>query len=442
MDINLIPKTIIFRDHFTSISQKLEQDSILLLLGSRQVGKTYSLYWLINFLIEKKGVSPSQILFLDLENINLLNELEALDFDNFAIFLQKKGVDITKKSYIFIDEIQYLKYPAKFLKYIYDHQKNIKFIVTGSSSLEIRKKFTDSLTGRKEVFNIYSLNFNEFLQFKNLENLSALVKNNFWQDVISGQQQKLPAELVAKHEELKHFYEEFVLFGGYPKTVLLPADQRITLLQEIYSTYVRQDIKDMQNIENISAFNNLTKMLALQIGQLANLTNLANKIDVSRQTLEKYIFLLQATFVIELLSPYFRSKQKEITKMPKTYFLDNGLRNSAISNFNKLAGRVDAGSLIENAVFSELHKRVGFDQKVNFWRTQSGSEVDFIWQQKDDLIPIEVKTANYSQQKITSGLKSFIDEYKVKNAVMATDGFLPPIKKENTTIYFLPTYLF
>jgi len=419
--------------------KELNLDNILVIVGSRQVGKTS----LLSLLYEKLGQKPK--VYFDLEDIQLLTEFNSLKFDDFLAYVQEKsGLSLDKKIFVFIDEVQYLDHPSSFLKYIFDHYKKIKFIVSGSSTLEIKKKSTDRLTGRKAYYTLHPLSFSEFLVFKNksfkLEqelNLKKLIKGAA---KITDSNKK---RLEWLKPEIKQLFQEFVLFGGYPRLVLSRNQtQKINILKEIHATYIRKDIKDLAEIENIKAYNNLIEVLASQSSSLLNIDELADTLRANRKTIERYLFFLENTFIINLLKPFYTNKRKEITKMPKVFLKDTGLRNMLIRNFNRLEARPDKGALVENFVYTELEKNLAPLEELYFWRTQTKAEVDFVLKgAAQNLIPIEVKYRKTKKPRIPLGLRSFILGYKPKIAFVITEDLLDEIKFNKTIIYFLPAFL-
>lgn len=437
---NLLPRQILFE-----IIPFLKQENILLLTGARQTGKTSLLYLLIKYL-EDKNTSASQIAYFDLENIYDFNLLEGLkDFNEFWQILKEKGINPQKKAFVFIDEIQHLSNPSSFLKYLHDRYKpKLKFIVTGSSSLEIKKKFTDRLTGRVYRFIIKPLNFREFLEFKNERKLAkALLDFNlgFWISTEHPEEGFKKINADAQHR-LRNFLMEYLVFGGYP-AVSLKENPLIKKkdLQEIYSLYIRRDIKDIGEIEDVSGYNNLVSLLCLQIGNLVKEQELSVSSGLSRPTVKKYLFLLENTYVLKLLPPFFTNKRTEITKLPKVYFEDIGLRNAVINNFNPIKERPSAGAILENFVLSQINKENDSSSKIRFWRSQSKNEVDFVWQENiKEVYPIEVKL-NYSlKQPIPSGLKSFIKSYQPSKGFIVHLGGFNLLNFKKTKIYLIPAW--
>jgi len=401
LDVKLLPRTIL-----SNIKKSLFDRDILVLTGARQTGKTSIMHLIYNYLIKQKNINPKDIFFFDLEDIQVLEAFEKYTFDKFANYIKKQS---KKQKFVFIDEIQYLKNPSSFLKIIHDHYPKIKLIVSGSSSLELKRKFKDSLTGRKQIFIVNSLSFQEYLLFKN------------------------------KPKNQKEF-EEFSIFGGYPEIALInDFDKKASKLREIYTSYIKKDIKDLMNIENAAGFNKLVSLIAHQIGNLMNIDELANSSGLARDTVSKYLLILENTFVIDLIYPYFTNKRKELVKMPKIYFKDTGLRNVITKNLNALEERNDKGSIIENSVLNELSKTKQELCEIKFWRTQTKVEVDFILEEKN-IMPIEVKYQFFKTIKIPSGIRSFIKTYNPAKAQVITKNFSANTKLLNSNIKFIPAW--
>ena len=402
---------------------------IIVIVGGRQVGKTVLMKLLIREL-KKSITNDGQIHYMDLE---ILRDLDACSqsIDFFKEYLQFHGIDISKKSYIFIDEIQYHDNPTNFLKLLADHEKNIQLIVSGSSTLDIRQKFKDTLTGRKQVFHLQPLNFEEFLIFNEEENLLKWYRSNLF-NLQKRSYDKVGYEIV-KHR-LRELANEFIIYGGYP-IVVKTQEEKIKLrqLQEIIQTYVRKDIRDFTHIENVTAFNRLIILLVGRVGNLLNLNELCKESGIPRKHLDNYIFLLENTFIIKLLTPFFKNINLEVVKMPKLYFLDTGMINYLISNFSSLNLRPDSGTLIENFVFKQLYSKLDILDRLNFWRNQNKNEVDFILNGN----PVEVKFQNFNSPTVPRGLKEFIKQYQPEKTVIITKDYLYEDEKLLLIPYFM-----
>ncbi len=389
------------RELFPEIIRHLDQPEMTLITGSRQVGKTVLLLQLRDWLIKKKKVSPENIFYYNLDIVQDWNIFQ--DQTSFIEFIKDRSQK--KKIYVLIDEAQRAKEAAQFFKGVYDSHLNAKIILTGSSSLEIKTKIKESLAGRKIVFNLQSFSFSEFVTAKN-KLLGEKLNNG----------RKLT---ILDQKNLLKLFQKYLIFGGYPRVVLSKNEQeKLLILKEINSAFIEKDILNFLEVKNKLAFNNLIKLLAGQIGQLINIQELTNSLGIDRQTVERYIFALEQTFVIKNLLPYFKNSRQEIIKRPKIYFSDLGLRNLAVENFSQTNQRLNNGQLLENAIFNELNLHLRNTlAKIRFWRTKQGAEVDFVISQRDKLLPVEVKYS-INKPKISLGLRNFIEKYKPEKAFL------------------------
>lgn len=397
------------RDILPELLRYLDHPEILLLVGARQVGKTTLMKMLLEHL-RLRGEPEQALHYLDLEDMTLLHLLEG-GHRELTGWLTAQGADLSRMVYVFIDEIQYLSNPSNLLKLLADSQPNLKLIVSGSSTLEIRRKFSDSLAGRKLVFEIYPLSFAEFLIFRGEDRLAQVVRDCGVRSLVADADPvALPARFLA--EECSRYYRDYLIWGGYPRVALeLDEQKKSAYLAELYNAYVRKDIKDLARIDNVTGFNNLIAALAHQAGGLANISELSTATRLARNTVEHYLFLLENTFIIKGALPFSRNPRKEISKMRKYYFLDNGLRNIAIRNLAAIDSRTDAGELAENAVFADLSKKSPLLEEIGFWRTQSKNEVDFILHGENRLRPVEVKFRPFKEPRIPAGIRSFMQDY-------------------------------
>ena len=379
---------MIKRNLFESLQSHLEKKEFTILTGARQTGKSTLLHQLENFCKEKN--IPT--VFLNLENKNILSELNEspLNVLNFLPITDKRTV-------ILIDEIQYLVDPSNFLKLLYDeHAKTIKIVATGSSAFYIDKTFKDSLAGRKRIFHLYTCSFDEYLKMSGKEELYEEIKRLFAN----------PAAKTTKMELLRQEWHNYMVYGGYPAVALEPnSKEKIACLRELRDSFVKRDILE-SGVQNENAFYNLFRIIASQTGSLINVNELSSSLKIKNETVNNYLYILQKCFHIALVRPFYRNLRKELTKMPKAYLLDNGLRNCLINNFEILAFRFDKGELWENTYFRLLVEKHGIDD-IAFWRTTEGNEVDFVMNYVENPYAIEVKfdknTIKESKYKLFRG---------------------------------------
>jgi len=415
-------KIIINREIFPDIARNLPEEEITVITGARQTGKTTILLQLKDYLINNKKVKPSSIKMF---NLDLFSDLEGIRTQpDFVRFLREE-LNKEKFLYVFIDEVQRLENPGKFLKGIYDLKLPLKIVVTGSSSLEMKSKIFESLTGRKRVFNIWPFSFPEYLSCYDT-GLSKL---------ISGKS----LSAIHKRTIFEHLFD-FIVYGGYPRVALTGnKEEKIILLNEIYSSYIEKDIVGFIKIKNPLTFSRLVSLLSDQIGGLINLKEVSSTLGINHRTLEHYLSALENTFVIKFVRPFFTNIRKELSKMPKIFFADTGMRNLALKYFAEFRDNRDKGELLENFVLSSLLKKGNIT--VNYWRTKDKSEVDFICRDYyGNIIPVEVKASELRKPEIGKGLRSFIEKYKPDRAFLLNISLEEKIRLENTQIEFLPPY--
>jgi len=357
----------IIRDITIKAQEYLKDDDILLFTGARQAGKTTILRQLAERVEKKHG----NLYFLNLEDPDYRSLLNQSPKNLFKIFT----IDLKKRNFIFIDEVQYLNDPSNFLKYMYDEYRGrIKLLVSGSSAFYIDRKFKDSLAGRKRIFHVKTLSFREYLRFKNE---TDILQKDF-QSLGMSDQDRLSV----------HLYE-YMTYGGYPRIVLASAHEKTDLLSEIAYSYIKKDIYEA-SIRQGDIFYKLFKILSSQTGNLVNFSELAHTLGVSKTAIDNYLYVMQKSFHIALVKPFYKNIRKELIKMPKVYFFDTGLRNFFVSNFKSFVIRDDKGALLENMVFRQLIEKYPVDE-IRFWRTSQGQEIDFIADAKE---AIEVKASS------------------------------------------------
>jgi len=386
------------RKKLKEIKPYIGTGDIVVIHGARQTGKTTLLKLLM------KDLPPEDTAYLDLEDNKFL-EICDEGPESVVVYLRQRGVlKNQKKFFLLIDEIQYLSNPSSFLKLIYDHHSYLKLIVSGSSSFDIKKKFKDSLVGRTINFELYPLDFEEFLVFKSKTfNFERRITSNILID------------------ELIKLYREYVLYGGYPRIVLTESiEMKERYIQQIIDTYIKKDIRDIGNIRHIAKFNKLLRVLASQSGQMLNVSELANTAQLAKQTIEEYLFILENTYIIKLLPPFYKNIRSELFKTPKIFFYDTGLLRMLW--MKTLYGEI-TGNIFETALFSEFVKNMGADN-INYWRTQDKKEIDFIITKKNKPIPVEIKI-NAIKMNYTP-MKYFSSAYEPAKALcISLEGSLP-----------------
>lgn len=391
------------RTILSGLTPFIEKDQIIMITGARQVGKTTLLLLLKEYLEEKQN----KCFYLNLENPDYKNTLNKHPENLFTIIPKKnKG---TKKQYLLLDEIQYLDDPSNFLKYHFDENRgNLKIIATGSSAFYLDLKFKDSLAGRKFIFELFGLNFYEFLEFKKEDEIRQFYDK------------KVPS---IYHNRLIELWKEYLSFGSYPEVVLNNDIQiKKTIIEGLALSYIKKDIYEA-NIKESEKYFHILRILADQTGQLVNANQISNTVNLSVKAVENYLRIMQKSYHLALIKPFYKNLKKELTKMPKIYFYDLGLRNYLINNFNLIDNRPDNGQILENIVFLRFlnhHKKDG----INFWRTQAKNEVDFIVD-REKAFEVKFNSKNFQESKYASFKNQYPD---IKLQFISYDSLLEELK--------------
>lgn len=411
---------IIKRTILSSLENHLSKKEVTLLAGPRQAGKTF----LMHLLEDKLNKRGEKTLFL------------SLDFDENKKFFVTQETLLAKirlevgeaKAFIFIDEVQRKDDAGLFLKGLYDRNLPYKFIVAGSGSLELKEKIHESLAGRKRLFSITPLTFNEFINFSTDYRY----------------EHKLAEFFSVEKEKIQAFLRDYLTFGGYPQIVLNETiNEKQNLIADIYQSYLEKDLVNLLHLKKSEIFTNLVKILASQIGGLVNVSELASTLGIADKTIRKYLWYLEKTFIINKVTPYFRNVRKEITKAPLYYFYDLGLRNYSLGLFGILSPQLLSGHLFENFIFNLLkEKLISTSARIHFWRTRDNAEVDFVIDTGAKLIPIEVKYRQIEKPAIPRSLRSFLAKYQPKEAFIVHLGEKQETTLNQTKVFFLPFYLF
>jgi len=324
-------------------------NKIILIYGPRQAGKTT----LVKQLGKDTGL---KVLYLSTD----LSKNEAL--------LMKRDLkvfsDLTEGyQLLIIDEAQRVPEIGLTLKILYDEMPHLKVIATGSSSFELANKTSEPLTGRKQVFHLLPFALGEI----------APGLNNY---------------------EIDQQLEDILIYGLYPEVYLSNTNQKKNILEDISESYLFKDVLQLTSIKYTVKIRNLLRLLAFQVGQQVSIHELTKKLAINRETVERYIDLLEKAFVIFRLPAYSHNPRNEVSKMDKIFFYDTGIRNMLIDNLKLLDQRIDSGNLWENFIVAERRKQILYQQlnvQSYFWRTYSGAEIDYVEEGEGRLIGYEIK---------------------------------------------------
>jgi uncharacterized protein len=345
------------RKIYPVLENHLSKKQVTVITGLRRVGKSTALKYLFD-----KAATTNKI-YLDLERIENQNIFLQNSYKDIERSLELLGYDFLQPGVIGLDEIQMAKNSSSVIKALYD-QYGIKFIVTGSSSFYLKNHFSESLAGRKRIFEMYPLDFEEFLQFKNLNTKSI-------------QKEKFKPFLPTYYDLYKSKYEEFIQFGGFPEVVLAAnSDDKTAYLKDILNSHIELDVKLLGDVSSSDVLYKLILLLANRVGSKMDYSKIGNLLGVNRLKVKEYMLLLEYTYLIKTIKPFVKGIDKEITKQPKIFFADTGLL--------QICGQTSSGAIFENAIAHQL-ALIG---ELNYYEKSSGTEIDFILDKK---IAIEVK---------------------------------------------------
>jgi len=343
---------------FPALKEALSDNRAVVITGMRRVGKTTSLHWLLD------QVASSNKIYLDLERLDQRAVFQESNYDLVINFLRNRGLDSNQPMTVALDEIQYVPNLPSVVKYLADNHQ-IKFLLTGSSSFYLKNYFTESLAGRKVVFELFPLTFGEFLSFR----------------AVTYQRRERFADMhfdPYEFERLKNHYEDYLLYGGLPSVVLEERPSaRKDILNDIFSSYINIDVRTLADFQKIGELQQLLRILALRIGNKVDQTRLASVVGISRPTLAQYLEFLEKTYVIARI-PAFAGGDKPAALGKKLYFCDNGIAS--------ILAQVSEGALFENAIYNQL-RRYG---NLAYIAKGSEYEIDFVVQEKKP-VALEVK---------------------------------------------------
>lgn len=347
------------------ITKRLNKGKAIIILGARQTGKTT----LIKSLF---GELDNEVLFLNCDEPHVRTNLTNVS----SSFLKQL---IGNAKYILIDEAQRIKNIGITLKLITDELSEKQLIVTGSSSFDLVNEINEPLTGRKFEYFLFPVSWSELVEYRGM---------------------------IQTMGEL----ERRLVFGNYPDVINNPGNE-IEILNNLTSSYLYKDLLSYKGIRKPDLLEKLLTALAFQVGNEVSYNEISNMLQVDKETISDYIYLLEQAFIVFKLSPFSRNLRNELTKKRKIYFYDNGIRNALISNYNPVELRQDIGQLWENFLISERFKINHYQFRyVNnyFWRTHQQQEIDYIEEYGGKLHAYEFKWKTGKKYRFP---KTFLNTY-------------------------------
>ena len=400
-----------YRQEYEQLINSINIKEITIITGVRRSGKSTIMYHMISNLL-KKGISPKQILFVNFDDKKLSQD--SLD----EIYQEyRKNLNPEKKAYVFFDEIHKKEGWESWIRKKYDLKTDDKFVISGSCSYLLKKEYSTLLTGRNLTFEIFPLNFNEFLLFKGLE----LNNENIKKGIV------LEKSKIIILSNLKEYLE----LGGFPEVVLKEEAFKSQILKQYFDDILYKDIIDRYNL-NSQKTKDLALFLMTNFTSLISLRNLRNSLGIAYDSIKDYISYFKEAFLFFTLEHFSYSLKEQRTLPSKIYCIDNGLRNAVSFKFSK-----DEGKLAENLVFIELKKR---EQEVYYWQSERKEEVDFIIKNKDNtLTAINVTYTDEIDDREIKALLKFKDKFKkTKDMIIITKDKDKTEDIEGKTIKFIP----
>lgn len=345
------------RTLYKALKSHLAERPATVITGMRRVGKSTLLRQLLD------NVPGKNKIYLDLERMENRLIFKQSTNREMELFLETMGVDVTKKCTIALDEIQLLPEIVSVMKYWYDTYRT-KFIVTGSSSFYLKNRFSESLAGRKQIFELTPLSFDEFLRFKGIE---VDKKFSFY------------SYLEGFYNLYKSHYNEFIRFGGFPEVTLIgKTASKKAMLQDILNAYIDMDVKILSDYSLNDELYRLIRLLSARVGSKMDASKLASVAGINRNKIANYLNLFEQTYFLTKLTPFSNNTDKEISQQPKYYFSDSGLLN--------LMEEQETGKIFENTVINQFMR---LNKSVNYYQKKSGQEIDLIWKEN---CAVEIKT--------------------------------------------------
>lgn len=431
------------RELWGSLIAALKSQQITILLGPRQVGKTTLILRLIEHL--KKNDPPGKnIFYYNLDDIELRSQIKK-DFR----FLQKdlelktgQSLNSLKETiYLFIDEGQKAPEIFDLLKIFYDQGFRMKIFVSGSSSLQIRDQTAETLSGRASYQYLSPLRFSEATGFKSnlyeqYENLPA--KNDL---------KKLASLGFKNKDEFDRVLRKMLFFGGLPQVFTANQEESLSQLNNILTTYLDKDIKDIGARVSLETFHLSFKLLTEYTASLFNFSKIAQNVGVKRESLYRYFELLQKTLVVQTIPPFTFPQLKNIFKSKKLFFFDVGVVNRlrGFINWEELKRSEFLGRAFENFIFQNLFSRVLNDIKrpsLYYFRDYQNHEIDLIYQRGETVIPIEITYANtVAKTKLRNFSRFFSLCPKAKNGLIFYLGEVQVFLLNQRRVFALPYFL-
>jgi predicted AAA+ superfamily ATPase len=386
------------RSLFFEIEPHINHKNAIVICGMRQVGKTSLMRMLFD-------ITKGSKLWYDFDNPLDHILFEAIDYNQIYYELKKQSsLKAGERLFVFIDEIQNFPDVTKVMKYLIDHYK-VKFIVTGSSNYYLRNLFPESLSGRKFLYTLHPLSFNEFLFFNGVISEKVIIVSK-------------PEDIFKKHtrvelEKRSRYYDDYIEYGGFPEVVLTPDIKTKKLaLKNIFASFFEKDIKVFTELKDVRELRDLILLLAPRNGNMIDISKIASELGINRVKVYNYLEFLQGIFFLKLVSKHTKSIDKSVAAGKKVYFSDSGILN--------LIAKVTEGQLLETTICNQLETY----GDLTFYNKRNTAEIDFILNQQT-AFEVKIKASKGDLDKLKKlaesvGItdyfvisKKFIDQDKI-----------------------------
>ena len=389
-----------YADH----SPQWSANKVNLVVGPRQCGKSTLIWHTLS------NLTP-QVVYVN------ANELILREWCTSPALVTEdlKGL-VDRPEALFFEEVQYLENAGLFLKGLVDLHPDFRIFATGSASFHLHDMMRESLAGRAERMQLFPFSLNE------------------WRQADVNRPQSVVEQIT--NEQLSRM----LVFGFYPEVCF--AEQPESILNRLVEAFVIRDASDTFRIRYVDKFRKLMMLMAVQVGNLVNFASMASDTGLNVKTLENYTDILQEAGIIKLIPPYVGGRRAEIKSAPKLFFVDNGIRNLLVNQFNVFEMRADKGALFENWVFSELLKHKRYNDQMYYWRSKSGAEVDFVRRQGVALDCFEAKAGNLRGPALSRSARSFIEAYQPRTFYVVNPSFSAKDTIDGTHLVWLTPQAF
>jgi len=431
------------------VLRRVNAGFMVAILGARQVGKTTLLNRVEELLIARE-VSPSHIFFFSFDDPILRSRVSSNFYFIKNQIEDSLGKELRKQKspiFLFFDEAQKVPTLFELLKIFYDIYKDkIRIIISGSASLEIQKKVVETLAGRVSYLFLYSLSIREIIEDKIGKSLGVPLWED-WKGLTIENLKMRQTILFRQRDSLETLLRRILLEGTMPGVFIRETKEgRNLAMQSFVSTYLDKDIRSLREIGKLDDFSRLLRLLSFEIGGILNLSSLSKEMGISINTLKKYLSVLNNTFVVNSLLPYFKRERKKLVKSKKIYFFDVGVANFLAKRefFEHLVGSKVLGPLFENIIlksFETFNKKRSFPYDIYFSRDYEGHEIDLLIERSSERLGVEITYHDEITSEKKRNFEYFFKDFPGAKGILVYRGELKEMTIEGGKVICLPWWL-